>query len=59
MKWKHNIEYANGEIFEIKIPYADLDFERGETFCFFCMASYGGVAEEVYPKDIPLTITRP
>lgn len=59
MRWEHNIEYANDEIFEIKIPYSDLGFESGESFSFFCLSSYGGVAEEVYPKDIPLTLTRP
>ena len=59
MKWEHHIEYANDEIFEIKIPYSDLGFEQNESFSFFCLASFGGVAEEVYPKDIPLTLTRP
>ena len=59
LQWEHNIRYANNEIFEISIPYEDLGINSGESFGFFCLAAFNGITEEVYPKDIPLSHTRP
>ena len=59
LRWGHHIRYANKEIFEIAIPFEDIDVQSGETFDFFFVTGCGGVTEEIYPKDIPLSLTRP
>ncbi|MBQ3641120.1 hypothetical protein II906_04235 [bacterium] len=59
LQWEHNIKYANHEIFEISIPYEDLKIKEGDSFGFFCLAAANGITEEVYPKDIPLSLIRP
>ena len=59
LNWGHHIRYIHKEIFEACIPYKDLGIAPGETFDFFVIAGCSGVTEEIYPKDIPLTLTRP
>ena len=59
LSWGHHIRYIHKEIFEACIPYKDLGIESGETFDFFFIAGCSGVTEEIYPKDIPLSLTRP
>ena len=59
LKWNHNIKYVHKEIFEISIPFEDLGIDHGESFDFFFITGCSGVTEEIYPKDIPLTLTRP
>ena len=59
MQWGHHIRYANEEIFEICIPFDDLKIASGESFDFFFITGCSGVTEEIYPKDIPLSLTRP
>ncbi len=58
-KHDHHIQYVHKEIFEIKIPFDDLGISHGENFEFFFLTGCSGVTEEVYPKDIPLVMTRP
>ncbi len=58
-KSDHHIQYVHKEIFEIKIPFDDLNIKHGESFEFFFITGCSGVTEEVYPKDIPLVMTRP
>ncbi len=59
LQWGHHIKYINKEIFEISIPFDDLKIEHGKNFDFFFITGCSGVTEEIYPKDIPLTLTRP
>ena len=59
LKWGHHIKCVHKEIFEASIPYDDLGINHGESFEFFFITGCSGVAEEIYPKDIPLSLTRP
>lgn len=59
LKWGHHIRYANNEIFEVCIPFEDLKVEHGESFDFFFLTGCSGVTEEIYPKDIPISLIRP
>ena len=59
LQWEHNIKYVQKEIFETSIPYKDLEIEPGESFDFFFLTGCSGVTEEIYPKDVPLSLTRP
>lgn len=59
LQWEHKIKYAYNDICEVKIPFEDLDITYDESFDFFCMTALSGITEEVYPKDIPLTLARP
>ena len=59
LQWGHHIRYVHKEIFEVCIPFEDLNIGHGESFDFFFITGCGGVTEEIYPKDIPLTLTRP
>ena len=57
--WEHNIKYIHKEIFEISVPFDDLGLNSNDSVDFFFLTGFNGVTEEIYPKDIPLTITRP
>ena len=59
LQLEKNIKYVQNEIFETAIPYNDLEIAPGESFDFFFITGCSGVTEEIYPKDIPLTLTRP
>lgn len=59
LTWSHNIKYEHKEIFEVAIPYEDLEIQSGDSFDFFFITGCSGVTEEIYPKDIPLTLKRP
>lgn len=59
LQWEHNIHYANGEICEICIPFKDLGINSGDHLGFFTMAGFSGIAAEVYPQDVPLTLKCP
>ncbi len=59
LRWNYNIKYVHKEIFEISIPFEDIGIDHGESFDFFFITGCSGVTEEIYPKDIPLTLTRP
>lgn len=59
LQWGHHIRYANKETLEICIPFDDLEIKSGESFDFFFITGCSGVTEEIYPKDIPLSLTRP
>ena len=39
--------------------FEDLGVKVGENIDLFFITGCSGVSEEVYPKDIPITITRP
>lgn len=54
----HEIKYVRDEILEISVPFKDLRIENDERFDFFCLAGFSGITEEVYPKDIPLSLIR-
>ena len=55
----HNIRYIHKDILEIAVPFSDLNVQSGESLDFFFITSCFGITEEIYPKDIPLTIIRP
>ncbi len=59
LQWGHHIKYVHKEILEISIPFDDLGIKTGESFDFFFLTGCSGVTEGIYPKDIPLTLTRP
>ena len=59
LQWGHHIKYAHKEIFETSIPFDDLGIKPGDSFDFFFITGCSGVTEDIYPKDIPLTLTRP
>lgn len=59
LKWGHHIKAVHKEIFEVCIPFDDLGVHSGQSFDFFFLTGCSGVTEEVYPKDISLTLTRP
>lgn len=59
LQWEHSIKYIQKEIFETSIPYKDLGVRPGESFEFFFLTGCSGVTEEIYPKDVPLSLTRP
>ncbi len=59
LKWGHHIKYVHKEILEISIPYDDLGINPGESFDFFFITGCSGVTEDIYPKDIPLVLSRP
>ncbi len=59
LQWGHHVKFAHKEILEISIPFDDLKVKYGESFDFFILTGCSGVTESVYPKDIPLTLTRP
>ncbi len=59
LQWEHHIRYVHDEIFEVCIPFNDLNIGHGDNFDFFFITGCSGVTEEVYPKDVPLNITRP
>ena len=59
MSPRHHISYVHKEIFEASIPFDDLGVKRGESLDFFFITGCSGVTEEIYPKDVPLTLTRP
>ncbi len=59
LKWGHHINYAHKEILEISIPYDDLGIDHGESFDFFFITGCSGVTEDIYPKDVPLVLSRP
>lgn len=59
LNWNHGIRYIRKEILEAAVPFDDLGVNKGESFEFFFIAGCSGVTEEIYPKDIPLSITRP
>lgn len=59
LKWDHNIKYAHNEILETAIPYEDLGINPGDNFDFFIITGCSGVAEEIYPKDVPISLKRP
>ncbi len=59
LKWGHHIKYVQDEIGEVCIPFDDINVKPGENIDFFFVTGCSGVTEEVYPKDIPLSIQRP
>lgn len=59
LQWGHHIKYVHKEIFETCIPFDDLGIRPGDNFDFFFITGCSGVTEDIYPKDIPLTLTRP
>ncbi len=59
LKWGHHIKAVHKEIFEVCIPFEDLGVQSGQSLDFFFLTGCSGVTEEVYPKDMPLTLTRP
>ena len=59
LQWGHNVRYAHKDIFEIAIPFDDLGIKSGESFDFFLITGCSGVTEDIFPKDVPLSIVRP
>ncbi len=59
LQFGHHLKYIHKDILEISIPFDDLKVKEGESFDFFILTGCSGVTEGVYPKDIPLTLTRP
>lgn len=59
LHWERHVKCAYKEILEISLPFENIGVKSGESFDFFFVTGYNGVTEDVYPKDIPLTITRP
>ncbi len=58
LKWGHHIKAVHKDIFEVCIPFDDLGVQSGQSLDFFFLTGCSGVTEEIYPKDMPLTITR-
>jgi len=56
---RNDIRYGLEDIFEISIPFDDLFISRGQNIAFFIVKAVDDISQEVYPKDIPLTIKRP
>ena len=56
---RNDIKYGLEDIFEVSIPFDDLLIERGQNIAFFIVKAIDDISQEVYPKDIPLTIKRP
>lgn len=59
LKWDHHIKFVKKDFIEVSIPFEDLKINPGDNFDFFFITGCSGVTEEVYPKDIPLNLTRP
>lgn len=59
LQWGHNVRYAHKDIFEISIPFDDIGIKSGESFDFFFITGCSGVTEDIFPKDIPLSMIRP
>ena len=59
MQWDHRVRYAHKDIFEVAIPFDDIGIKSGESFDFFFITGCSGVTEDIFPKDIPLSMTRP
>ena len=47
------------EVVELKIPFDDLNVQRGEKIDFFIINGTFGRIEDIYPQDLWLTIKRP
>lgn len=56
---RNNIKYGLEDIFEISIPFDDLNIKPEQRIDFFIVKAIDDISQEVYPKDIPLTIKRP
>ncbi|MBR6163633.1 hypothetical protein IKQ26_07085 [bacterium] len=56
---KNDIRYGLEDIFEVSVPFDDLKIPQGKNIGFFIIKAIDDVIQEVYPKDIPLTIQRP
>lgn len=59
LQWGHNVKYAHKDIFEISIPFDDIGVKSGENFEFFFITGCSGVTEDIFPKDVPLSMARP
>ncbi len=59
LQWGKHVKYAHKETLEVSIPFDDLKIEHGEKFDFFFVTGCSGVTEELFPKDIPLALSRP
>ena len=44
---------------EIKIPFADLGIQKGESLEFFVIRGELGLVDKFYPRDTLLSVTRP
>ncbi len=58
LQWDYHVKYVQNEISEACIPFDDIGIQKGDSFDFFIITGCSGVTEEIYPKDIPLTLTR-
>ncbi len=56
---KHGIEAVYKDFVEIKIPFNDLNIQKGETAEFFIVRAELGLVDKFYPRDTLLSVTRP
>ena len=59
MDKNNTIQCVYDEVVELKIPFDDLNVQRGEKIDFFIINGTFGRIEDVYPQDLWLTIKRP
>lgn len=59
LHWNHNIKYAYNKIIEIEIPFDNIGVKCGESLDFLILTGNACMTENVYPKDIPLSLRRP
>ena len=56
---KHGINTIYKDFVEIKIPFADLGIQKGESLEFFVIRGELGLVDKFYPRDTLLSVTRP
>ncbi len=56
LKISKNIEYAYGEVMDLKVPFSEIDIEKGEYAEFCIMTARGGLIDEIFPQDMVLRI---
>lgn len=59
MDKNNTIQCVYDEVVELKIPFDDLNVQRGEKIDFFIINGTFGRIEDIYPQDLWLTIKRP
>ena len=56
LKISKNIEYIYDEVFDLCIPFSELNVQEGQIVEFCVISARNGVIDEIYPKDIMLKI---
>ncbi len=59
LKISNKVKTAFVDILEVAIPFDELGIKSGERLEFFIVNAKVGIANDFYPKDILLAVTRP